>query len=72
MLSPLVSDVTQALVQDRQRELRAAAARGRTAKRVHHHHAMRVWLGWTLVRAGWRLAASGRRASVTILGRTTL
>ena len=27
-----------------------------------HHRAVRVWLGWMLVRAGWRLAGSGRRA----------
>ena len=58
---------TEVFVQDRHRDLRATAAR-----RSPHHRAVRVWLGWMLVRAGWRLAGSGRRASVTILGRTTL
>jgi hypothetical protein len=61
---------TEVFVQDRHEALRATAAR--TARRSPHHHVVRVWLGWTLVRAGWRLALSGRRASVTILGRTTL
>jgi hypothetical protein len=69
MIDRIATDV---FVQDRHRELRATAARHGAARRVMHRPAVRVWLGWTLVRAGWRLAASGRRASVTILGRTSL
>jgi hypothetical protein len=63
---------TEALVRDRHRELRAAAARQRTTSRVSNNPAVRAWVGWMLVRAGWRLAATGRRANVTICGRTTL
>jgi hypothetical protein len=69
MLNQLATDE---LVRDRHNDLRDAAARHRTARRVSHHPAVRAWMGWLLVRAGWRLAASGRRTNVTICGRTTL
>jgi hypothetical protein len=69
MLNQLAND---ALVRDRHRDLHDAAARHRMARRVPYHPAVRAWAGWLLVRAGWRLAASGRRANVTICGRTTV
>ena len=69
MLNPLATEV---LVHDRHRELQAAAVRQRTVARVPQHPVVRAWLGWMLVRTGWRLAASGRRADVTICGRTAL
>ena len=62
---------TEVFVQDRQRALQEAARR-RPTRQVPHRPAVRAWLGWMLVRVGWRLAVSGRRTNVTILGRTTL
>jgi hypothetical protein len=62
---------TEVFVQDRHEALQSAA-RHRPARQVPHHPVVRVWLGWMLVRAGWRIAASGRRTNMTICGRTTL
>jgi hypothetical protein len=75
LLHPIttVSMEADALVRDRHRELRApAAARHRSTHVVSPHPAVRAWFGWMLVRTGWRLASSGRRADITICGRTTL
>jgi hypothetical protein len=63
---------TQVLVEDRHRELRQAAARGRAVHRLPRNPAVRAWVGWMLVRTGWRLAASCRRTNLTICGRTTI
>jgi hypothetical protein len=63
---------TQVLVEDRHRELRRAAARQRTVRTLPLGPGARAWVGWMLVRTGWRLAAAGRRTNVTICGRTML